>query len=98
MRGVTPRGKRRTAPIAAVVTAPRVPRLGLWQRQLQTAWAAWLLGLGSTAFPAPEVVAVVIVVVAQAEEPHEPHDEGSDVEDSEAHHEDPTLHGHSAKA
>ena len=71
-----------------------MPRLGLRQRQLQTAGARRLLRLMVAVLPATEIVPVVIVVVAQPEEPHQPHDERPDVEDSETYYEDPPLQAH----
>ena len=87
--------KRRTTAVAAVIAPARMPGLGLRERQPQAAGAArGLLGLVPVALAAAEVVAVIVVVVTQAEEPHQPHDKGSDVEDSEANHEDPPLQAH----
>jgi hypothetical protein len=89
-------GHRRRLAVAHVIAQAGVPRLGGRQREAQAAAAARLLGLRRVARTAAIVVAVVIVVVSQPEEPHQPHDKGSDVEDSEANHEDPPLqrHGH----
>jgi hypothetical protein len=94
MRGAAVRCRRAALAIAPVVAHARVPGLRHGERKAQAAAAAGLLGLRGVARAAPVVVAVVIVVVAQPEEPHEPHDKGSDVEDSEANHEDPPLQGH----
>ena len=98
MRRLATRRQRRATPVATVVAAPRMPRLGLGQRQLQAAGATGLLGLGTAVLAAAEIVAVVIVVVAQPEEPHKPHDKRPDVKDSEANHEDPPLQGHLAES
>src|SRR6478735_9105300 len=94
MRRSAASGERCPATIAAVVPTARAPRLGLGQRQLQTAAAGRLLRLVAVVLAATEIVAVVIVVVAQSEEPHKPHDERPDVEDSEPDHEDPALQRH----
>jgi hypothetical protein len=51
-------------------------------------------GTRIVAATARPVVVASTVVVAKAEEPHEPHDEQPDIEDAEAHHEDPSLGGH----
>jgi hypothetical protein len=80
--------------IAAVVAPAGVPRDPVRERQPQAAGAARLFGIGRVAVAAAEILAVVVSVVAEAEEPDKPHDEGSDVEDSETHHEDPPLQGH----
>ena len=90
-----PARERRGTAVAAVVAAARVPGLGLGQREPQAAGAArGLFWLVPVALAAAEVVPIVVVVVTQAEEPHQPHDKGSDVEDSEANHEDPPLQAH----
>jgi hypothetical protein len=94
MRRRAARREWRSAAVATVIAAPRVPGLGLRQRQLQTAGAAGLFGLAPVAFAATAVVVAVVIVVAEPEEPHEPHDESPDVEDAEPDHEDPSLQGH----
>src|SRR5690349_17368145 len=94
MRGAAMRRGGSALAIAPMVAQARVPGLRHGEGEAQAAAAAGLLGLRGVARAAAVVVPVVIVVVAQAEEPHKPHDEGSDVEDSEANHEDPPLQGH----
>src|SRR4051794_2263776 len=90
MRRAAARGQRRATAVTRMIAPARAPRLRVRQREPQATRAARLLRLTPVALAAAEVVAIVIVVVPQPEEPHQPHDEGSDVEDSEAHHEDPS--------
>src|SRR5215208_5050939 len=78
-----------------VVAQPAVGAQGARPDQAEPAAARGLRRVdGRTATAVVAVIARARVVVTQAEEPDQPEHEQSDVEDSEADHEDPALRAH----
>ena len=93
-RGAAP--QRRTSGIRAVAdVTPAGPAPQGQPQSAGTGSGARQLGLGAApAAVASTLLGRVVLVVAQPEEPDQPDDQQSDVEDSEADHEDPCLRTH----
>jgi len=78
------------------VTAQPAPAgAGLSERELESAAPRVVLwpAVGAAA-ARPVVVGWIVGVEALVKEPHEEDDQGTDIEGSEAHHEDPPLGAH----